>query len=124
VTSVFHILRAIILALFAPRTTLLAENLLLRQQVILLRRAVARPRVRPFDRWLLATLAGGFRALLAVIVVVKPATVIAWHRAGWRLIWLAFSPTTRPAAYRCRSPGSHQANVARQPCVGRRSHRG
>jgi hypothetical protein len=66
---------------------LVAENLLLRQQVIVLSRQVKRPRLRPFDRWVLASIAGRFRDLLATILVVKPETVIRWHRAGWRLLW-------------------------------------
>jgi hypothetical protein len=71
----------------APRAELVAENLLLRQQVIVLRRQVKRPRIRPFDRWVLASCASRFRDLLATILVVKPETVIRWHRAGWRLLW-------------------------------------
>ena len=49
-------------------TRLVAENLLLRPQVVVLRRQVKRPRLRPFDRWLLATLAGRFRDLLTAEV--------------------------------------------------------
>lgn len=86
-TSVLHSLRAVILAFFAPRAALLAENLVLRQQLIVLRRAVARPRLRRFDRWLIAALAGRFRSLGEAVIVVKPETVIGWHRAGWRLLW-------------------------------------
>ena len=48
---------------------------------------MSRPRFQPFDRWLISSLAGRFRALLAVVVIVKPETVIGWHRTGWRLFW-------------------------------------
>jgi hypothetical protein len=75
------------LAVLAPRAALVAENLLLRQQVVVLRREVKRPRLRPFDRWLLATLVGNLRDLLATVLVVRPETLIRWHRAGWRLLW-------------------------------------
>ena len=95
-TSIFHILRTVILALFAKRTALLAENLVLRQQVIVLRRGVAQPRIRPFDRWLIATLAGRFRELVQTVVLVKPETVIGWHRSGWRLLWRWRSRFRRP----------------------------
>jgi len=87
VTILLHFLRDLVLAFLAPRATLVAENLLLRQQVVVLRRQVKRPRLRPFDRWLLATLAGRFRDLLTAVLVVRPETLIRWHRAGWRLLW-------------------------------------
>jgi len=86
VISLVHFIRSLLLALFAPRLSLIGENLVLRQQVIVLRRAVSRPRFQPFDRWLISSLAGRFRALLAVVVIVKPETVIGWHRTGWRLL--------------------------------------
>ena len=57
----------------AHRAALVAENLLLRQQVVVPRRQVRRPRFRPFDRWLLATLAGRFVYLLTAVLVVRPA---------------------------------------------------
>ena len=43
--------------LFAPRAVLAAENLLLRHQLIVLRRSSPCPRLRRLDRWLIATLA-------------------------------------------------------------------
>jgi hypothetical protein len=41
VISILHVLRTIFLAVFAERMALIAENLVLRQQVIVLRRGVA-----------------------------------------------------------------------------------
>ena len=87
VTTLLQFLRDLVLAVLAPRAVLVAENLLLRQQVVVLRRQVKRPRLRPFDRWLLATLAGRFRGLFTAVLVVRPETLIRWHRAGWRLLW-------------------------------------
>ncbi len=77
----------LVLGFAAPRAVLIAENLLLRQQIIVLARRVARPRLRGFDRWLMSALAGRFRILLDAVIVVKPDTLIRWHRAGWRLLW-------------------------------------
>jgi hypothetical protein len=77
----------LVLDFATPRATLVAENLLLRQQVIILRRQVKRPRLRHVERWLLGAIAGRFRRLLGTILVVKPETVIRWHRVGWRLLW-------------------------------------
>ena len=88
-------LRDLIVAFAAPRAMLVAENLLLRQQVIVLRRRVTRPRLRPFDRWLLGTLAGTFRGLLEAVIVVKPATLIRTPR---RLAAAVAPASTRPLA--------------------------
>ena len=75
-TTLLQFLRDFVLAFLGPRAALVAENLLLRQQVVALRRQVKRPRLRPFDRWLVATLAGRFRDLLTAVLVVKPETLI------------------------------------------------
>jgi hypothetical protein len=68
VTTLLQFLRDLVLSVLAPRAALVAENLLLRQQVVVLRWQVRRPRFRPFDRWLLATLAGRFRYLLTAVL--------------------------------------------------------
>jgi hypothetical protein len=87
VTTLLQFLRDLVLALLGPRAELVAENLILRQQVVVLRRQVKRPHLRPFERWLLATLAGRFRELLTAVLVVRPETLLRCHRAGWRLLW-------------------------------------
>lgn len=74
-------------SLLLSRTALALENIALRQQVAVLKRSVARPRLCKFDRlfWvLLRRLWSGWRDVLHVV---QPATVVAWHRAGWRLVW-------------------------------------
>jgi hypothetical protein len=48
----------IVLAFVAPRAALVAENMSLRQQLIVVRRRVKRPRWRGFDRWLGGALIG------------------------------------------------------------------
>jgi putative transposase len=83
----FSFLIDLVLAVAAPRAALVAENLLLRQQLIVARRGVKRPRLRRFERWLFGALASRSRRLLDAILLVKPATVIGWHRAAWRLMW-------------------------------------
>ncbi len=66
---------------------LLAENALLRQQVLVLRRSVARPIVTRADRTLLVLLAGHVRAWRQALLVVRPETLLRWHRAGFRALW-------------------------------------
>jgi transposase InsO family protein len=66
---------------------LLAENLLLRQQLAVALRAGRRPRLRWHDRlfWVVARrLCADWRRHL---VLVQPETVLRWHRRGWRLHW-------------------------------------
>jgi len=87
VIALVRLLFDIVLAFVAPRATLVAENLILRQQLIVVRRQVKRPRWRRFDRWLLGALAGRFRRLRDAVLLVQPETVIRWHRAAWRLLW-------------------------------------
>ena len=74
-------------SLLGSRAALAAENLALRQQLAVLRRSVNRPRLRRHDLvfWIwLSRLWPNWRSCL---VVVEPATVIRWHRQGFRLYW-------------------------------------
>ena len=72
---------------FRSRRRLLLENLALRQQLAVLKRRRARPKLSPFDKlfWVLACRfwTDWRRSLL----VVTPETVVRWHRAGFRLYW-------------------------------------
>ncbi len=74
-------------AIFKSRTSLVAENLCLRQQLIVLKRRQTRPQLRDADRrfWILACqlFSGWSRSL----IVVKPDTVVGWHRKGWKAYW-------------------------------------
>ena len=69
------------------RAQLAAENLFLRKQLALFRDRHTRPRrARPATRMALVFLAGWF-AWRDALVVVKPETLVRWHRAGFRLFW-------------------------------------
>src|SRR5580704_17730889 len=70
------------------RASLEAENLVLRQQVIVLsRQSRSRVRLRNLDRLIFVWLYRFFPAILNAITVVKPETVIRWHRRGFRAYW-------------------------------------
>jgi putative transposase len=73
--------------LVRSRTELLAENALLRQQLIVAARCVTRPAFRPHERGLLVLLARLVRAWPQAILLVRPETVLRWHREGFRLFW-------------------------------------
>ena len=63
------------------------ENLALRQQLAVLRRETPRPWIRPSDRLLWVALSRWWPKWKEALNLVKPETVIAWHRADLRLFW-------------------------------------
>jgi putative transposase len=72
---------------------LIAENVLLRQQLIILRRQVKRPRCTKTDRILLVLLARMIRAWKQALFLVQPETLLRWHRELFRLYWKRKSKT-------------------------------
>jgi putative transposase len=70
------------------RAALELEILALRHQLEVLQRTrPRRVRLAKTDRWLWVVLARLWPALRTALVIVKPETVIAWHRRGFRLWW-------------------------------------
>ncbi|CAA9544844.1 MAG: Mobile element protein, partial [uncultured Thermomicrobiales bacterium] len=96
--------------LLRSRAQLLAENALLRHQVLVLRRNVKRPAVTATDRALLVLLAGRVRAWREALLVVQPDTVLRWHRAGFRALWRRKS---RPGPGRPPLPAEADALIQR-----------
>src|SRR2546428_5163485 len=75
------------ISFFKPRAALQLENLALRHQLGVLHRSVKKPKLTPLDRLLWAWLCGVWADWRSALVIVKPETVIAWHRKGFRLFW-------------------------------------
>jgi len=73
--------------LVKSKTQLIMENALLRQQVIILQRQVTRPRLTAQDRRLLVVLASRVKDWKNALQIVKPETLLRWHRAGFKLLW-------------------------------------
>ena len=69
------------------KAELLAENALLRQQLIILRRQIKRPTYRKTDRFLLVFLARIVRPWKQALFIVQPETLLRWHRELFRLFW-------------------------------------
>src|SRR5271155_2564312 len=70
------------------RARLEAENLVLRQQLnVLIRKLPRRLRLTNSDRLLLVWLYRLFPSILSVIRIVRPETVIRWHRRGFQAYW-------------------------------------
>ena len=74
-------------ACFKSKTQLIAENLCLRQQLVVLKRRQQRPRLRDSDRrfWIVAY--RWFTRWRETLIVVQPETVLGWHRRGWKAYW-------------------------------------
>jgi hypothetical protein len=72
---------------FKSRVALQLENLALRHQLGVLRRSVKRPRLTPVDRFLWAWLSDAWNDWRSSLMIVKPETVLAWHRNSFRLFW-------------------------------------
>ncbi len=69
------------------RKELVAENTLLRQQLIVASRKVKRPAFRPHERDLLVLLSRLVHNWRNAVLLVKPDTILHWHREGFRLFW-------------------------------------
>src|SRR5271166_654559 len=83
---------SLLLTLFASplksKSRLEAENAALRHQLIILRRMVrGRVRLTNSDRLFLILLYRWFPSILGAITIIRPETLVRWHRAGFRRYW-------------------------------------
>src|SRR6516225_5483871 len=83
--SAHHVLAAATSAAFKSRAALHLGNLALRHQLGVLRRSVKRPKLTSADRLLWTWLCEVWCDWQSTLVIVKPETVIGWHRKGFRL---------------------------------------
>jgi len=86
--AILHLLVMFVADIFKSRRRLEAENLFLRHQLnIALRRTPPRPRLHGSDRALLVWMTRIWPSLLDVSQVVKPETILRWHRSGFKAFW-------------------------------------
>jgi transposase InsO family protein len=86
---------------FRRRVVVELENLALRHQLHVLRRQrPGRPRLFTLDRLLWVWLYRLWPRSLELMVLVKPGTVVQWHRQGFRLFWRWRSRSGRPGVHR------------------------
>jgi len=76
------------------KSELVAENALLRQQLIILKRQLKRPACTRTDRILLVLLVRLVRTWKQALFIVQPETLLRWHRKGFRLFWRHKSKAT------------------------------
>ena len=83
----------LLVATFKPRARLEAENVVLRHQLnVLQRTASKRRKLTNLDRLIFVWLYRLFPESLWAVTVVRPGTVVRWHRGGLRLAWRWKSP--------------------------------
>lgn len=69
------------------KTELMLENALLRQQLMVLKRQVKRPRLSWRERGIMVLLASRLRGWKEALLIVQPDTVLRWHREWFRWMW-------------------------------------
>ena len=79
---------AVLASPFKSKSRLGAENMVLRHQLNVLRRkAQGRIWLTNNDRWFFVQLYRWFPSILPVLTVIRPETLLHWHRAGFRCYW-------------------------------------
>jgi hypothetical protein len=79
---------AVLASPFKSKLRLEAENAVLRHQLIVLRRRVhGRVRLTNNDRLFFLRLYRWFPSILKVLTIVRPESLLRWHRAGFRCYW-------------------------------------
>src|ERR1700756_2361110 len=86
--GLFCFVLAVLASPFKSKIRLEAENAVLRHQLFVLRRTLrGRVRFTNHDRWFFVQLYRWFPSILTVLTIVRPATLVRWHRAGFRCYW-------------------------------------
>ncbi|HSV25622.1 MAG TPA: hypothetical protein VLJ17_21670 [Xanthobacteraceae bacterium] len=79
---------AVLASPFKSKIRLEAENAALRHQLVVLRRQVkGRAHFTNNDRWFLVQMYRWFPSILEVVTIIRPETLVRWHRAGFRRFW-------------------------------------
>jgi hypothetical protein len=79
---------AVLASPFKSRLRLEAENAVLRHQLMVLRRRPqGRIRLTSHDRWFFIQMYRWFPSILSALTIVRPETLVRWHRAGFRRYW-------------------------------------
>ena len=105
---------------FKSRRRLEAEILVLRHQLnVLQQRAPRRLYLTWADRALFVWLYRGFPRILDAIMILRPETIVRWHRKGFRCVLAMEIPPSRwPTADRQRAARPYPKNELREPALG------
>src|SRR5674476_60941 len=100
---------AVLASPFKSKWRLQAENAVLRHQLIVVRRRLpGRVRLTNHDRWFLIQLYRWFPSILKVVTIIRPETLVRWHRAGFRSYWRWKSRSLGCLLYTSPSPRDRQ----------------
>src|SRR5207344_3351686 len=108
---------AVLASPFKSKLRLEAENAVLRHQLIVLRRRLhGRVRLTNNDRWFFIQLYRWFPSILKVLTIIRPETLVRWHRAGFRCYWRSATPDRASAgtalSHHWSAASSRAANAA------------
>src|ERR1700732_2383634 len=79
---------AVLASPFKSKVRLEAENAVLRHQLIVLRRRLhGRVRLTNHDRWFFVQQYRWFPSILKILTIIRPETLVRWHRAGFLSYW-------------------------------------
>src|SRR5262249_13235008 len=111
--ALFWLFRAVSVSPFKSKNRLAAENAALRHQLIVLQRRVrGRVQLTNGDRLFLVQLYRWFPSVVRAITIIRPETLIRWHRAGFRRYW----------RWKNRPPGGRPPNAPDPRAPHRRLH--
>ena len=86
--GLFSFVLAVLASPLKSKLRLEAENAVLRHQLIVLKRRLrGRVRLTNHDRWFFIQLYRWFPSILKVLTIIRPETLVCWHRAGFRRYW-------------------------------------
>ena len=86
--GLFCFVLAVLASPFKSKLRLEAENAALRHQLNVVRRRLpGRVRLTNHDRWFFIQLYRWFPSILQVLTIIRPETLVRWHRAGFRCYW-------------------------------------
>src|SRR6266403_1051389 len=115
---------AVLASSFKSKLRLEAENAVLRHQLIVLRRRLhGRVRLTNHDRWFFIQLYRWFPSILKVLTIIRPETLVRWHRAGFRCYWaLEVASIGRATADRHGAARIDPPDERRKSALGRAAH--
>ncbi len=82
-----NLLFSIVIPLFKNHSALAMENIALLQQLSIYHHSNKRPKIRLRDRLFWILLSRYWKNWKDAVIIVKPETVIGWHRKGFKLFW-------------------------------------
>src|SRR2546428_169834 len=108
IVLLLHLLRLLPFLFGGPRQLVL-ENLALRQQLAVYKRAVTRPPLRTTDRLFWIGLARVWTGWRQPLVIVTPDTVLRWQRRRFRELCLPLIRPIGSGCWTCRRPSLRPA---------------